>query len=443
MITATDIVKINRSYISSSDKDFDIYGIEDLKFGQVYTGPEWKVVPANPSNRIPSKAFYDMREWTNEKFSQSLKGVPCLLELLSLDVVLCGGSLSRILRSNPNERYENWTHDYDLFIVRKLKSRDLLNKLIFDAIRIVKKFYNHAIVTYNGKTVTFFIRGTRGMSFKIQIVLRVYDSISQVLHGFDLGSSCVAFDGDRLYFTGAGKFAFEYQLNVVDLERRSTSFESRLRKYFALGFGFVMPQFSLANAADPKSTITMPKMRLYVNMIDMGTHSIYVMHDKIGVKGLQSSDYECNPDDFGKKYPLGAELDRFTHFDIICRQNLANLVNNRNTFTWMLIGIPTEWDLDNVKHWVLNFGALSKQQTEIFQKRIKFEEQKFNKEGLVFMIANPTTQQYGMHNPVIKNAKDWYGDYLLKTTAVVSKVQPDWFALMLQKFNKLFSCYMQ
>ena len=40
---------------------------------------------------------------------------------------------------------------------------------------------------------------------KIQIILRDYSTLSEVLHGFDLGSCSVAFDGDNVYFTGLGR----------------------------------------------------------------------------------------------------------------------------------------------------------------------------------------------------------------------------------------------
>jgi hypothetical protein len=75
----------------------------------------------------------------------------------------------------------------------------------------------------------------------VQVILRLYGSVSELLHGFDLGSSAVAFDGEEFLFTSAGKFAYERIANVADPSRRRDSYERRLEKYSARGFGVVFP----------------------------------------------------------------------------------------------------------------------------------------------------------------------------------------------------------
>lgn len=70
----------------------------------------------------------------------------------------------------------------------------------------------------------------------IQIVLRIYKSISEILTGFDVDCSCVAYDGKQVYASPRALAAFLLQRNTLDLTRRSPSYESRLSKYSHRGF---------------------------------------------------------------------------------------------------------------------------------------------------------------------------------------------------------------
>ncbi len=70
----------------------------------------------------------------------------------------------------------------------------------------------------------------------VQIVLRLYKSVSEILTGFDVDCSCFAYDGCQVYGTPRGVAAFKTQTNTIDLSRRSPSYESRLSKYAHRGF---------------------------------------------------------------------------------------------------------------------------------------------------------------------------------------------------------------
>jgi len=97
---------------------------------------------------------------------------------------------------------------------------------------------------------------TLGMSFvrtkntltidgKFQFIFRLYRNVSEVLHGFDLGSSAVGYDGTNVCLSGLGKFAYEYGYLIVDTTRRSTTYETRIQKYMGRGFGLIMPQLDI------------------------------------------------------------------------------------------------------------------------------------------------------------------------------------------------------
>ncbi|KAG8989669.1 hypothetical protein FRB94_014122 [Tulasnella sp. JGI-2019a] len=75
----------------------------------------------------------------------------------------------------------------------------------------------------------------------IQIVLRLYQSPAEVLAGFDIDSSCVAFDGDNVLATPRAIMAMMTQANQVAMDRRSPSYEVRLAKYAQRGFEIHVP----------------------------------------------------------------------------------------------------------------------------------------------------------------------------------------------------------
>ncbi|OQV00178.1 Ankyrin repeat-containing protein [Cladophialophora immunda] len=75
----------------------------------------------------------------------------------------------------------------------------------------------------------------------VQIVLRLYKSISEILTGFDVDCSCVAYDGRQVWASPRALAAFMTQVNTIDLTRRSPSYENRLSKYSHRGFEVVFP----------------------------------------------------------------------------------------------------------------------------------------------------------------------------------------------------------
>ena len=116
---------------------------------------------------------------------------------------------------------------------------------------------------------------------QVQIILRCYQSISEILLGFDLDAACFAYDGKNgkssrsclLVFsrfplpllirlvcilsllspylhpavltTARGRHAMRMRMNVIDQTRQSTTYESRLLKYSARGFAVGVPGFRL------------------------------------------------------------------------------------------------------------------------------------------------------------------------------------------------------
>ncbi|KAI0450417.1 ankyrin repeat protein [Xylaria acuta] len=76
----------------------------------------------------------------------------------------------------------------------------------------------------------------------VQIVLRVYKSVSEILTGFDIDCSGAAYDGKQVYTTPRALASYITQINPIDLSRRSPSYENRLSKYSHRNFEVYWPE---------------------------------------------------------------------------------------------------------------------------------------------------------------------------------------------------------
>ena len=155
-------------------------------------------------------------------------------------------------------------------------------------------------------------------SLSIQIILRHYATASEILHGFDLGSSACGFDGDQVFVTELGRFAYEYGYNIIDTTRRSTTYEARLAKYFNREFGLILPHLDV-NALprhnlkyNHSEVVDLPYMSFVIKSRDNNR----LILDKFIKSFGRASDYDINDED-----------NRIELEYTIAYKNLAHLVN--------------------------------------------------------------------------------------------------------------------
>jgi len=96
--------------------------------------------------------------------------------------------------------------------------------------------------TRTANAITFKNRNT-----EIQIVLRLYQTPSEILHGFDVDSCCIGFDGNDIWMTHRACFAVKNGYNTVNFNRLSPSYELRLAKYGCRGVAIKIPNFDINN----------------------------------------------------------------------------------------------------------------------------------------------------------------------------------------------------
>ena len=129
------------------------------------------------------------------------------------------------------------SRDIDLFLYG-LNMEEAVEKIkqIHEAITETSR--RPPLVVINGHAVTFYREFPHR---SIQVVSRLYKSPSEVLLGFDVDSCCVGFDGEKVFVAPRTIRAFNTRCNVVDMSRRSLTYESRLFKYAKRNFAVVVP----------------------------------------------------------------------------------------------------------------------------------------------------------------------------------------------------------
>jgi len=279
------------------------------------------------------------------------------------------------------------------------------------------------------------------LSVKLQLILRLYKTKSEVLHGFDLGSSAIGFDGQEVYLTSLGKYCYEHSCNIVDTTRRSTTYEYRLEKYFNRGFNIVIPNLD-------KSKLKTNYHKYDVSEVCELPHFVFSYDDIIGNKIIVSI--------FHNRYSVTSDyqLEEVSEYNS-SRINLYNLVNNKDYFyytgnnievlkkapriskggivsfyemlkkqfynkkidTSLLKRFITVDNITNILTHIINdkhddttyADDLIKRQIENALMKLQVLESKDHSK-LNWKVDNPGSQISGSFNPIIEDEKLWYGD---------------------------------
>ncbi|KAG4427397.1 hypothetical protein IFR05_017121 [Cadophora sp. M221] len=160
----------------------------------------------------------------------------CLSELNWGNVVVAGGAVTRCVLPVPT-RYSNTelyykeeipeSSDIDLFLygLSKDAAREKIKEICQSIQKSVKNKFR--ISTHKHFIELILPPGYR----RVQIILRLYSSITHIITGFDVDCTCTAFDGQNIFASPRGLAALVTKTNIIDITRRSPSYEIRLWKY--------------------------------------------------------------------------------------------------------------------------------------------------------------------------------------------------------------------
>lgn len=240
-----------RSNVEMREKD--IYSLEDLSDKKWdFNSPTMILYPSFLDTAICDFIITD----TNEVVRKFLEIYPILEGVDMSNFLIAGGSICNIIVGF------SIITDIDIFVygldLEEVPER--MNKFIRDLDLDRRK--GKIIKTKFATTITIEHRLEENveedvgpLELTIQIIHRLYDSPSQVLHGFDIGSCSVglimvngskdASEGSKVITTGLGRIALEYKINIWDPLKRGIAYEYRLAKYFKRGFNIVFPNLSI------------------------------------------------------------------------------------------------------------------------------------------------------------------------------------------------------
>ena len=216
------------------------------------------------NNRVPNNNFPNTIRNINDKHPHTTE----LLNKFRGHLIACGGAIAKAIVGVRG----NLISDIDLFFYDL--AIEEANKLRLDIIEFIINKFQHAKfnIQRNEFTTTIYVYIANKQrypdydsnydnhdTYVYQLIHRIYPSIDSILGGFDLSSSMVAYDGNELLTTPLGYWSLENRAIIVDLTRRSTSFEHRLLKYYQLGFTIIFPGLSSLtveeNIIDPSNNL--------------------------------------------------------------------------------------------------------------------------------------------------------------------------------------------
>ncbi|KAK2836870.1 hypothetical protein FQN49_006637, partial [Arthroderma sp. PD_2] len=209
------------------------------------------LLPLKNKDRKPNGSPAIVNSFKEFQTNFNLFSESSLSDLDWSNVVAAGSSVASALLTVPKEHGEtkrqlrHFYHqvfapasDVDLFIYG-LNEEQALEKIKQIEQRIRDSILYETTTVRTKHTITIV---SQYPTRHVQIVLRLYKSVSEILTGFDVDCSCVAYDGENVHVAPRAVASYITQANRIDLTRRSPSYENRLAKYSHRGFEVVWPQ---------------------------------------------------------------------------------------------------------------------------------------------------------------------------------------------------------
>lgn len=383
------------------------------------------------------------------------KSYPIFHNINMEGLFIAGGSVAgHILcpESADDHDYLCRKSDIDIFVCG-YDSIDKAEDRIKDFIEELASKGKISRVTRSEHAITLRLRQQYG-NIPVQIILRLYSSPSEVLHGFDLGSCMVGIWKGKVYTTRLGKFSFENRCNILNLPRRSTTYEKRLFKYMDRGFDIILSDLDTSKIVKENCfKVGLPNMTL-----DFYKGAFNRRYDtyKTADKDVNLSDYSVSGKaaissinftllskwKIGEPYPMFVRSFRSgnMHPRVVANEAFATTpvcadgskCVNEHMLTWGYERIKLNRkghiyankcemfiphvSLDTIYKMVKNGESLTPL-LEASKKENTEKVEYFNQNGNIpvkWIVTDPGTQLCGSFNPTVTTKEEWYGDFLKK-----------------------------
>lgn len=310
-----DLLRSNPTSIS--DSLVQSIKISQLEYSNGNFGEKIVLTGSNLKDTIQDENF-------NMEFSRKTFD---LLTYVNWDnLVIAGGSLVNIITKSTEK-----ISDVDMFVYAlDIKSAKKKVDNVINSIKQKSQDMGFETRVYMNKHVINIYVFDKKKLLQIQIILRLYDSLAQVLVGFDVDCCCIGYNGKNLLTTSRGLHSIKYRVNVANLKRRSPSYENRLIKYSFRGFdvitdfeyrqiynkmffmasenyGFTrLLEQELINNGQLKNIIFSNTLRFRQTSSYTSAHSVYAKYD-LEIKDVQNTEscitkFNANIDDENMKF---------------------------------------------------------------------------------------------------------------------------------------------
>lgn len=252
------------------------------------------LVPKDPRMMIKSSSYiigqrFNISGW-KDILTKEYPMIDTLLEKHTGHLAVAGGALTRSLFRNDN------INDVDFFFYNT--NENGATKILIDCLTTLvedfKKRYNDTYkcrVERNEYTTNFVIEQYYN-TYTYQFVHRIYPRLDQIIGGFDLAPAMFVYNGKEIYGNRLSLWSLSKKTCIVDLSRNSSSFISRIDKYYKMGFNVVFPDMKEVELKlnDPNIrlpcglTITSPKGKKKI----YSKPSVLILHKKF----VKTSDYD-------------------------------------------------------------------------------------------------------------------------------------------------------
>ncbi len=289
----------------------DTFSVEYQKFIDSYTKPDGLLFDSLSISPVPSyETVVDRLQGLNYLFNTAKRN--------DINIVIAGGYIFKILMGVDGsdavtpfkgdiEDIDDEDHtrraldklnlhqpEVDLFFIdsKPLNVSNYINQVAHE----VKSLYHGYTKPWLGyDTDTIVSRSTNAISvileimgfqvIRINFILKIYRTYSEVLHGFDLDSSCVGWDGVDVWSIERCRFSLYHGYNTVNPDLMSHHYEYRLAKYATMGISVMVPGIENYNIElDDKTRIDD-----YLSMLAMYGESSLSRHG--GLISLLSLEY--------------------------------------------------------------------------------------------------------------------------------------------------------
>ena len=196
-----------------------------------------------------------------------------LLDKFQNNLIVCGGAICKSILKYPYPHIRTKTDDIDFFFydLDVYQANEMRIEIIEYMITIWKSCVGKNVVRYHNdihtdierknkvllQDVKFYIQRNEYVTtlhveelcdfdvnprvYMYQFIHRIYPDVSSIIGGFDLSASALAYNGKDIFTTPLGAWSFKNKSIIIDMGRRSTSYEHRLKKYIGYGFNLIFP----------------------------------------------------------------------------------------------------------------------------------------------------------------------------------------------------------